>query len=105
MMNKRPLTLIAVLIFAVGLPAAWAQARPQAQLPTAEQQILEAMHGIDSQKLFGYVQELVSEKYGGRLTGTAEYNLCAEWVASLMKKWGIEPAGAKGAYFPSFPNP
>ena len=104
-MNKRPFTLIAVLIFAVGLPAAWAQVRPQAQPPTAEQQILEAMHGIDSQKLFGYVQELVSEKYGGRLTGTAEYNLCAEWVASLLKKWAIEPAGDKGTYFQSFPNP
>ncbi|MGQ9618454.1 MAG: M20/M25/M40 family metallo-hydrolase [Candidatus Aminicenantia bacterium] len=68
-----------------------------------EQKILQIMHSISSHTLLNYVQELTSEKYGGRLTGTVEYEACAEWVASLLKKWNIEPLGDKGTYFQSYP--
>ncbi|HUU38645.1 MAG TPA: M20/M25/M40 family metallo-hydrolase [Candidatus Desulfaltia sp.] len=70
-----------------------------------EQKILSSLHTISSQTLYGYVKELVSEKYGGRLTGTPEYDACADWVASLLKKWGVQPGGDGGGYKQSFPNP
>ncbi len=70
-----------------------------------EQALLSGLHSISSHKLLDYVRELTAEKYGGRLTGTEEYNACAEWVASLLKKWGIAPAGDKGSYLQAFPNP
>lgn len=70
-----------------------------------EKEILNSLHTISSHTLYGYVEELVSEKYGGRLTGTSEYDACADWIASLLKKWGIQPGGDEGGYRQNFPNP
>ncbi len=70
-----------------------------------EEQFLEVFHSISSHDLFGYVKELASEKYGGRLTGTEGYNASARWTASLLKKWGIAPVGDKGSYLQAFSNP
>ena len=72
---------------------------------TGEEKILEAMFSISSHTLFDYIKELCSEKYGGRLTGTAGYDAAAQWVASLLKKWDIKPAGDNDTYFQNFPNP
>ncbi len=63
------------------------------------------MHSISSHELFDYVKELASDKYEGRLTGTEAYNASAEWVASHLEGWGIAPAGDKGTFLQSFPNP
>jgi hypothetical protein len=102
---KHPRRLIAaiVLAFAVcGLSLVSQQAAPPA---TDESKILEAMHLISSHTLYDYVAELVSEKYGGRLTGTKEYEACGAWVESLLKGWGVQPAGDNGTYRQNFPNP
>ena len=78
----------------------------QSQSPlTREEKRLEAMHSISSHVLLDYVKELCSEEYGGRLTGTPGYNAAAQWVANLLDKWDIRPAGDKGTYFQDFPNP
>ncbi|MGQ9800725.1 MAG: M20/M25/M40 family metallo-hydrolase [Candidatus Saccharicenans sp.] len=69
------------------------------------QKLLRVFHGISSNTLFEYVKELTSDKYTGRLTGTPGYNLSADWVISLLKKWGVEPAGDNGTYLQAFPNP
>jgi len=84
-----------------------AQVKPTKKEPrlTHEELILEAMHSISSHKLFGYVNELCTEKYGGRLTGTPGYNAAAQWAAALLKKWDIQPAGDNNTYFQNFPNP
>jgi len=72
---------------------------------TPEEKLLAAMHDISSNTLFDYVKELCSEKYGGRLTGTAGYDASAQWAASLLEKWEIQPAGDKNTYFQDFPDP
>jgi hypothetical protein len=95
--------LFALIFYFTGSFVLAAQNQP-AEL-TDEQKILNVMHSISSHTLFDYVKELCSEKYGGRLTGTPEYNASAEWAASLFKKWGIAPAGDSGTYFQSFPIP
>ncbi|MBP1768771.1 MAG: hypothetical protein H6P98_2886, partial [Candidatus Aminicenantes bacterium] len=100
--NRSLIPLSFVLLSAFLLPAGLsAQAQPASQ----EAELLAALHSISSHTLYEYVQELVSEKYGGRLTGTPEYNACADWVASLLAKWGVRPAGDGGTYMQSFPNP
>jgi hypothetical protein len=81
------------------------QSRPNPGPVSDERKILDAMHSISSQTLYDDVKELVSEKYGGRLTGTPEYKACADWVISLLKKWGVQPAGDQGTYLQSYPNP
>ncbi len=77
----------------------------QAAAPSQEERLLAAMHSISSQAVFDYVKELASEKYGGRLTGTAGYNAAAQWAADLLAKWKIKPAGDEGGYFQRFPDP
>ncbi len=70
-----------------------------------EAKILETFHAVSSHPLLEYVKELTSEKYGGRLTGTPEYDASAAWVAGVLEKWGIRPAGDGGTWFQAFPNP
>jgi hypothetical protein len=105
-MNHRQLAALTRTLVLVLSLSLLALAAPQTQ-PAAspDQALLEAMHGIDCRTLYGYVQELSSEKYGGRLTGTAEYDQAAEWVISLLKKWGLQPGAANGSYLQPFPNP
>ena len=103
-MGKRAFKFLSVslalsLLLTLSLPA---QNRPA---PTDEQKWLEAFHGIESRKLFEYLEELCSEKYGGRLCGTEEYEKCAEWAVSLFKHWGIGPGGENGTYLQKFPDP
>lgn len=95
--------LLALAVAGAGLPAQ--PARPAAAPQTDEAKVLAAMHLIQSQPLYDYVAELVSEKYGGRLTGTKEYEACVAWIESLLKGWGIEPGGENGTYRQLFPNP
>ena len=63
---------------------------------TDDEKILAAYHSISSHALLGAVEELASDKYAGRLTGTPGFNASAEWLVSLFKKWGIKPAGDQG---------
>ncbi len=70
-----------------------------------EEKILQTLHSISSHKLFDYVQELASEKYGGRLTGTEEYNASARWLASHFENWKIRPGAKDGSFLQAFPIP
>jgi hypothetical protein len=100
--SRRLMTAAFLVLALTGLGLNSQQAAPQA---TNEGKILEAMHLIQSQPLYDYVKELVSEKYGGRLTGTKEYEACVAWVESLLKGWGVQPAGDNGTYRQVYPNP
>lgn len=104
-MRKIPALILGLMVF--GLVAADLTAWPRQEQPAQreEGQLLSALHSISSHTLYDYVRELVSEKYGGRLTGTPEYDACAGWVASLLKQWGLRPAGDGGSYLQAFPNP
>ncbi len=72
---------------------------------TGEERLLAAMHSVSSHAIFDYVKEMASEKYRGRLTGTAEYNAAAKWASDLLASWKIAPAGDSGTYLQHFPNP
>ena len=63
----------------------------------SEDVLLRAMHTISSHDLLEYVQIQCDEKYKGRLTGTEEYQECAEWLASELESWGVSPAGERCA--------
>ncbi|WP_167611061.1 M28 family peptidase [Maribellus sediminis] len=65
--------------------------------------LLETFHAISSNEIMGYVEELSSDKYEGRLSGSPEYMEAAKWCASKFEEWGISPAN-QGSYFQYFPN-
>jgi Zn-dependent M28 family amino/carboxypeptidase len=105
MKRRRTLWALFVGIWLMFVPVLLAQTAPGQPQVSDEQKILDVMHSISSHTLLDYVKELVSEKYSGRLTGTEGYNASAEWVVSFLKKWGVAPAGDKGTYLQSYPNP
>ncbi|MFW6136596.1 MAG: M28 family peptidase [Candidatus Aminicenantaceae bacterium] len=84
-------------------PPAFPQA--QAEELTTEQKLLQVMHSISSLTLYHYVEELASEKYGGRLTGTEGFYKSAQRVSRHFEKWGLIPAGDNNTYLQAFPNP
>jgi len=79
-------------------------AQPGRQL-SEEEQLLLAMHTIDSATLYGWVDTLASERFAGRLTGTDAYNECAEWVIDHFREWGVAPGGENGTWLQAFPIP
>jgi len=70
-----------------------------------ESKLLKQFHNIKSEEMMTWLVKLCSPEYNGRLTGTAEYIACAEWVAGKLKEWGIRPAGDNGDYFQWFNFP
>ncbi len=71
----------------------------------SEKALMEAMHSISSHDLLDYVKIQCDVKYQGRLTGTNEYQECAQWLADEFAEWGITPAGDNGSWFQFFSIP
>ncbi len=72
---------------------------------TNDKTALRAMSSISSQELMDWVKIMCDEKYAGRLTGTKEYQECAEWLAGEFSGWGLSPAGDNGSWFQWFSVP
>lgn len=104
---SRRLLLLATTVLAgvvvVAVPLSGQAPAPSAR--SADEAALATMHGISSHGILDWVKELTSEKYAGRLTGTAEYEAAAAWTAGLLKGWGFLPAGDQGTFLQRFPNP
>lgn len=64
-----------------------------------ERTILKAMHSISSHDLLEYVKIQCDDKYAGRLTGTDEYMMCAEWLSGFFAENGLQPAGDRGSWY------
>ena len=92
-----------LLALAISLLAAFSSQAPAQE--TEEQILLRHFHSISSEEIAGWMTEICSPKYNGRLAGTPEYLASAEWLAAKMKEWGIKPAGDNGSYFQWFDHP
>lgn len=101
--RQSPMLAIGALI--VSLSAAPLAQQPAQAPPPAPDRALVAMHGISSHTILEWVKEMTSEQYAGRLTGTPEYDACADWAAGLLRGWKYTPAGDNGTYLQKFPNP
>jgi hypothetical protein len=94
-------SLVFFCFIALSCPALQGQPSNEAD----EAKILQTLHSISSNKLYEYVKELASEKYGGRLTGTEGFNASARWLASHFENWKIRPGAKDGSFFQAFPIP
>ena len=88
----------AVLSFLIIIPFISVHAQDDANL-------LKSLSSISANSIMNFDKELSSTKFAGRFTGTKGYDLAAEWIINLFKKWGIKPAGDKKTYLQKFPNP
>ena len=106
-MHSRPLRsfLLAGFVLTLTLSSASLAQQPALTSPPGPEPAPAAMHGISSHTILDWVKEMASEKYAGRLTGTAEYDACADWTAGLLKTWKYKPAGDNGTFLQKFPNP
>ena len=68
-----------------------------------QDQILKSFHSISSHDLLKIADELCSEKYKGRLSGSPEYMEAAKWCAAQFESWGLKPAN-DGSWFQIFDN-
>lgn len=67
------------------------------------EKIIKSFHSISSHELLEFAEELSSDKYAGRLSGSPEYLDVAKWCADKFEEWGVKPAN-KGSYFQYFKN-
>ena len=66
---------------------------------------MKAFHDISSNEIYGFVEEMCSPQYNGRLAGSGEFMSCAVWAAGLMADWGLKPGGDNGTFFQNFQMP
>ncbi|MFH0843808.1 MAG: M20/M25/M40 family metallo-hydrolase [Bacteroidota bacterium] len=70
-----------------------------------EAKLLAKFHTITSEEMMIWMEKLCSPEFKGRLSGTPEFIASAEWVAGMLKDWGIKPGGDNGTYFQWFDAP
>jgi peptide/nickel transport system permease protein len=77
-----------VVVFVLGMEATgpWASYIPQAK-------------GFDAQRAMADIQYLAGPELNGRLSGTADLNTVANYVADRFKEFGLQPAGEANTYF------
>jgi hypothetical protein len=88
--------LLIVLIFALG-------GSPILSQNTDDEKIISSFHSISSHDLIKIAEELSSEKYKGRLSGSPEYLESAKWCAGQFEEWGLKPAN-NDSWFQYFDN-
>jgi aminopeptidase YwaD len=57
---------------------------------------------ITAKDLQTHIKYLASDELAGRAAGTEANQRAAEYIAGLMKKYGLTPAGDNGSYFQTF---
>ena len=68
-----------------------------------QEAILKSFHSISSNEILKYAEELSSEKYKGRLSGSPEYLEAAKWCVTQFESWGLKPAN-NGSWYQYFDN-
>ena len=66
-------------------------------LPAKEKKV-----SFDGQAALSYIKVLASDAMQGRKSGDSGGQMAAEYIASKLKEWGLEPGGANGSYFQDF---
>jgi hypothetical protein len=66
---------------------------------------MKVYHDISSHDLLQYAEELSSEKYAGRLSGSPGYLSAANLVSGLLHDWGLKPGVGDSSYYQWFLNP
>jgi hypothetical protein len=93
-------TLVAFLLVCALVSLSAAQDKPV--LPPDLAKGLAAIQGTAA---YGYVKQLSSPAFAGRLTGSDGYTAAAKWAAALYKQWGLKPVDAKTGYLQPYPSP
>jgi hypothetical protein len=97
MKTRALLTLI--LVFALAVLSA-AQDKP-----VLSPDLAKGLAAIQGTAAYGYVKQLASPVFAGRLTGSDGYAAAAKWAAGLYRQWGLKPIDARTGYLQPYPSP
>jgi hypothetical protein len=89
--HSRALRLLVSAIVLTVVPVASAQKQPKKLSPVATSTITEA-------SIRGHMEFLASDAMNGRGSGTQDEWRTAEYIASNLRRWGLEPMGDNGGY-------
>ena len=91
--------LIAVLVAPV--PASYAQdgTNKSTSKKIARSPSRSAAEGITAAQLHDYLYFVASDEMEGRDTPSRGLNTTAKFIATLLARWGVKPAGDDGTYF------
>ncbi len=92
--------LIAALVAPV-VPAAYAQRRSSSAATTAPAASAsrKAAEGITAAQLKDYLTFVAADEMEGRDTPSRGLDITAKFIATLLARWGVKPAGDNGTYF------
>lgn len=62
-------------------------------------------NSFSSKNAYLYLEELTSDKFEGRQSGSKGAELAAEWIANLYKSYGLTPGGDNNSYYQEFDIP
>jgi hypothetical protein len=95
--KKKFLSLAVVAVFALQVPAVLARKNPPAPSPRGN------VAAITADQMRDYLNFIASDELEGRDTPSRGLNIAALYIASLLSRWGLKPAGDNGSYFQRFP--
>lgn len=87
--------VLAVFICTLYSETAWAQ-------PPAEIGAKQIATQVNGQRAWKFTRDIASPEYGGRMAGTEDELMAAEYIRDKFRIWGLEPAGDEGTYFQNF---
>jgi hypothetical protein len=93
-MRKNLLALL--LVFTFLLPSAAFAETPAVKITPAERQMAET---ITAEQLKDYLYFVASDEMEGRDTPSRGLDLTAKFIAMMLSRWGVKPAGDNGTYF------
>jgi hypothetical protein len=73
--------------------------------PVLPGDLAKALAVIKGEAAYGYVKQLASPAFAGRLTGHEGYTAAARWAAGLFKQWGLKPIDPKTGFLQAYPSP
>jgi hypothetical protein len=85
------------------VPAGYAQtsssSRRATSAPAASSSSRKAAEGITAAQLSDYLSFVAADEMEGRDTPSRGLDLTAKFIATLLARWGVKPAGDNGTYF------
>ena len=93
--------IVFVLIGALSapFPASYAQRKSKTTAAAAASPARKAAEDITAAQLKDYLSFVASDEMEGRDTPSRGLNITAKFIATLLARWGVKPAGDDGTYF------
>jgi hypothetical protein len=91
------------LVGALSLSPAFAQAKKPKNAPVAAAPTFGNVNEISAAQLKAYLTFIASDEMEGRDTPSRGLDITAKFIAAMMERWGVQPAGENGTYFQKMP--